>query len=102
MLAILPTSLRLSPVPWPVYPGSSFLANVPATKPAAGIKKLGLDKILPSPDPIVPSFDNGLSVPKIPLSPVLALSHHPVVGNPGILFNPYPNAAAPASFPTGL
>ena len=44
----------LSPVPWPVYPGSSGLANAPPINPAAGIKKLGLDKIPPIPDPIVP------------------------------------------------
>ena len=58
MLAILPTSLMLSPVPWPVYPGSSGLANEPASNPAAGIKKLGCETI-------VIDYVNSLNLKKI-------------------------------------
>ena len=36
----------LSPAPWPVYPGSSSLANAPEINPAAGIKKFGLDPVV--------------------------------------------------------
>ena len=41
-------SLRFNPVPWPVYPGSSSLANAPDTNPAAGIKNSGLSKASPT------------------------------------------------------